>query len=100
MPARFVCHSILQFEGPLCSCGRKGCAESFIGQRAISARIAGNTSEVLSVDTIRQLLERGDEAALLAVRRSGHYLGVLIQNLWTYFNPGRIVLGGPLKIRA
>ena len=91
-----VGHSILQFEGPLCSCGRKGCAESFIGQRAISARIAGNTSEVLSVDTIRQLLERGDEAALLAVRRSGHYLGVLIQNLWTYFNPGRIVLGGPL----
>ena len=91
-----VGHSILQFEGPLCSCGRKGCAETFIGQRAISARIAGNTSEVLSVDTIRQLLERDDEAALLAVRRSGHYLGVLIQNLWTYFNPGRIVLGGPL----
>lgn len=91
-----VGHSILQFEGPLCSCGRKGCAETFIGQRAISARIAGNTSDLLSVDTIRELLDRQDEVALLAVRRSGHYLGVLIQNLWTYFNPGRIVLGGPL----
>jgi predicted NBD/HSP70 family sugar kinase len=91
-----VGHSILQFEGPLCSCGRKGCAETFIGQRAISARIAGNTSDLLSVETIRDLLEREDEVALLAVRRSGHYLGVLIQNLWTYFNPGRIVLGGPL----
>jgi predicted NBD/HSP70 family sugar kinase len=91
-----VGHSILQFEGPLCSCGRKGCAETFIGQRAISARIAGNTSDLLSVETIRELLERNDEVALLAVRRSGHYLGVLIQNLWTYFNPGRIVLGGPL----
>lgn len=91
-----VGHSILQFEGPLCSCGRKGCAETFIGQRAISARIAGNTSDLLTVETIRELLDRNDEVAMLAVRRSGHYLGVLIQNLWTYFNPGRIVLGGSL----
>ena len=91
-----VGHSILQFEGPLCSCGRKGCAETFIGQRAISARIAGNTSDLLPVETIRGLLEREDEVAVLAVRRAGHYLGVLIQNLWTYFNPGRIVLGGAL----
>lgn len=30
------------------------------------------------------------------MQRSGHHLGVLIQSLWTYFNPGRIVLGGPL----
>ena len=91
-----VGHSILQLEGPLCFCGRKGCAETFIGQRAISTQISGNSTELLSVETIRQLLARGDASALLAVRRSGHYLGVLLQNLWTYFNPGRIVLGGPL----
>ena len=91
-----VGHSILQLEGPVCSCGRKGCAETFIGQRAISTQISGNASDFLSVETIRHLLEREDPSAMLAVRRSGHYLGVLIQNLWTYFNPGRIVLGGPL----
>ena len=91
-----VGHSILQLEGPVCSCGRKGCAETFIGQRAISTQISGQASDLLSVETIRHLLEQGDASALLAVRRSGHYLGVLIQNLWTYFNPGRIVLGGPL----
>jgi predicted NBD/HSP70 family sugar kinase len=91
-----VGHSILQLEGPVCSCGRKGCAETFVGQRAISTQITGNAGDLLSVETMRQLLERQDEAALLAVRRAGHHLGVLIQNLWTYFNPGRIVLGGPL----
>jgi predicted NBD/HSP70 family sugar kinase len=26
--------------------------------------------------------------------RSGHYLGVLLQNLWTTFNPRAIVVGG------
>ena len=48
------------------------------------------------VETIRQLLDRNDESAHLSVRRAGHYLGVLIQNLWTSFNPGRVVIGGPL----
>ena len=91
-----VGHSILQLEGPVCSCGRRGCAEAFIGLRAISTRISGHANDLLPVDTIRRLLEREDEAALLSVRRAGHYLGVLIQNLWTYFNPGRIVIGGPV----
>lgn len=89
-----VGHSILQLEGPVCSCGRKGCAETFIGQRAISTQILGHAGEILPVDQMRQLLERGDAASVLAARRAGHYLGVLIQNLWTYFNPARIVLGG------
>lgn len=91
-----VGHSTLQLDGPVCSCGRKGCAEAFIGLRAISTRISGHSDDLLPVETIRLLLARGDEAAVLSVRRAGRYLGVLIQNLWTYFNPGRIVLGGPL----
>lgn len=91
-----VGHSILQLEGPVCSCGRRGCAETFIGQRAISTQITGRAGDLLPAETIRYLLDRNDAAATLAVRRAGHYLGVLIQNLWTGFNPGRIVLGGPL----
>jgi len=91
-----VGHSILQLEGPVCSCGRKGCAETFIGQRAISTQIVGHAGEILPVETIRQLLEHNDAATILAARRAGHYLGVLIQNIWTYFNPGRIVLGGSM----
>jgi len=88
--------AIIVREGPVCSCGRKGCAETFIGQRAISTQIIGHAGEILPVDAMRQLLERNDAAAILAARRAGHYLGVLIQNLWTYFNPGRIVLGGSM----
>ena len=91
-----VGHSILQIEGPVCSCGRKGCAETFIGLRAISTQITGHAGELLSVETIQHLLERKDETAVLAVKRAGYFLGVLIQNLWACFNPGRIVLGGPL----
>ncbi len=61
-------HSILQIDGPLCSCGRHGCAETFIGSGALGQ--------------------------LADARRSGHYLGVLLQNLWTTFDPSVLVVGG------
>jgi predicted NBD/HSP70 family sugar kinase len=68
-------HSILQIDGPLCSCGRRGCAETFIGATALAAEA-------------RQFGRAGLDQA-------GHYLGVLMQNLWTTFDPGTLVVGGP-----
>jgi predicted NBD/HSP70 family sugar kinase len=62
-------HSILQIDGPLCSCGRRGCAEAFFGGRALS-----------------QLSDPSE---------GGHHLGVVLHNLWTTFNPSVIVVGGP-----
>lgn len=61
-------HSILELDGPACSCGRRGCAEAFIGSGALGQ--------------------------LANARRSGHYLGVLLQNLWTTFDPSVLVVGG------
>ena len=61
-------HSIMQVDGVLCSCGRRGCAETFIGARAL------DTAE--------------------GVERAARYLGVLIQNLDVMFNPRVVVVGG------
>jgi predicted NBD/HSP70 family sugar kinase len=61
-------HSILELDGPQCSCGRRGCAEAFIGSGAIGQ--------------------------MADAKRSGHYLGVLLQNLWTTFDPSVLVVGG------
>lgn len=62
-------HSILEIDGPLCSCGRRGCAETFFGARAL--------------------------AKLPDPSQGGHHLGVVLQNLWTTFNPSMLVVGGP-----
>ncbi len=61
-------HTILQVDGPLCSCGRRGCAETFIGARFLRKKSDFETA--------------------------GQYLGVLIQNLDAMFNPRVLVLGG------
>ncbi len=70
-------HTILQMDGPPCSCGRRGCAEAFIGARALA----------------RELRSPG------GLLRAGGRLGVLLQNLWTSFNPAVIVLGGKSCIK-
>ena len=62
-------HSTLQIDGALCSCGRKGCAETFFGAKAL--------------------------ARLADASQGGRYLGVVLHNLWTSFNPSVLVVGGP-----
>lgn len=63
-----VGHSVLQMDGLTCSCGRRGCAETFFGAHAL--------------------------ARMAQPEEGGHYLGVLLQNLWTLFNPSVLVVGG------
>ncbi len=61
-------HSILQVDGAQCSCGRRGCAETFFGERVLGK------------------LKNPEDG--------GHYLGLVLHNLWTTFNPGALVVGG------
>ena len=63
-----VGHTVLDAQGVLCSCGRRGCAETLIGANAL--------------------------ARPLGLRRGAHALGLLIQNLDSLFNPSTVVVGG------
>lgn len=74
-----VGHMVLQVNGPRCSCGRRGCAEALIGNRAL----------------LRQDNPAGSAQAATAVSTAGQYLGVLLQNLAAAYDPACIVLGGP-----
>jgi predicted NBD/HSP70 family sugar kinase len=89
-----VGHMVLQIDGPLCSCGRRGCAEAVIGPRAILRVPASDGMPALS-EALR-LLAENDAATLRATRKAGNYLGVLLQNLATAYDPSCIVLGGAL----
>jgi len=66
-------HGILQIDGPLCSCGRRGCAETFFGARTLE-KLANPSS-------------------------GGDYLGVVLANLWTTFDPSVLIVGGPSCVK-
>jgi predicted NBD/HSP70 family sugar kinase len=86
-----VGHMVLQHNGPLCSCGRRGCAEALIGPRAMLPP-SGESAEPLA--EIQRRVAEQDADTLRAVKKAGSYLGVLLQNLASAYDPGRIVLGG------
>jgi predicted NBD/HSP70 family sugar kinase len=84
-----VGHMVLQPGGPACSCGRRGCAEALIGPRAM----LGAEAELPLAELQRRLGE-GDAETLRAVKKAGSYLGVLLQNLASAYDPACIVVGG------
>jgi predicted NBD/HSP70 family sugar kinase len=92
-----VGHSTLHEGGRRCACGRLGCAEAYVGLRALTARAglpqaAGNPDPDPAV--LRRRVQQQDPRALEAVHEAGHALGVLLHNLAAILDPQLIVLGG------
>jgi predicted NBD/HSP70 family sugar kinase len=89
-------HTILQPDGPLCSCGRRGCAEALIGVRAmLPARSrAAPRRHAAPIAGIARRLAAHDADTVQAVERAGGHLGTLLQNLAAAYDPACIVLGG------
>lgn len=89
-----VGHIVLQIDGPRCSCGRRGCAETLVGLRAMGGGDPQRRKPVSMPEIVRRQ-QRGDAATLAAIERAGLHLGVLLQNLAAAYDPACIVLGGP-----
>ncbi len=93
-----VGHVILQVNGPLCTCGRHGCAAALIGMRAL-LRTPDTAEDELPTASLAELQRRlgaKDARTLRAVKKAGAYLGVLLQNLSAAYDPASIVLGGSI----
>jgi predicted NBD/HSP70 family sugar kinase len=91
-------HTILALNGPLCSCGRRGCAEALIGLKSLlhdtAVDTSGGTAKALA--QISTQLAQQDAGTIKAVQTKGRNLGVLLHNLWAAYDPARIVLGGAI----
>jgi predicted NBD/HSP70 family sugar kinase len=91
-----VGHMVLQVNGPLCTCGRRGCAEALIGLRALhQLPLQDKQGQALDplAEVQRKLAEQHGDT-VRAVTIAGSYLGVLLQNLASAYDPACIVLGG------
>jgi predicted NBD/HSP70 family sugar kinase/DNA-binding XRE family transcriptional regulator len=86
-----VGHVVLQINGPTCSCGRRGCAEALIGPRAILGTADGHAHALAEIG---RRVEQQDPELLRNLKKAGGYLGVLLQNLTSAYDPGTIVIGG------
>lgn len=90
-------HMVIDPSGPVCNCGRRGCWELFICDRATWQRY-DPSREFTSTrfDELIQLAQSGDKKALNAVRATAKHLSVGISNIIMALNPEVVILAGRL----
>ena len=97
-------HTIIDPNGPICSCGRRGCLETMTSATAM-VRMAkeaidlGEATELsrpenLDARDIIMAAQAGDKIADQIVKTSAYYLGLGLGNVINVFNPDAIVIGG------
>jgi predicted NBD/HSP70 family sugar kinase len=89
-------HVVVAEDGPLCSCGNRGCLETVAGTRAF-LQAAGSSGDETTWEAFVAAYEAGDGAAGQQVERAGRYLGVAIANLIAAFNIHHIVISGRIS---
>lgn len=87
-------HMRIMLDGPICSCGNRGCLEAVAGERAILNE-ARQLAHDLTLDDLRDSVRSNQDVRKL-YERAGEYIGIATLNMIHLLNPGRILLGGPL----
>ncbi len=86
-------HMVVQVDGPLCSCGSRGCLEAFSGGKAIARALRLDETGELGVDVIRAAIDRNPDGRY-HLETAARILGIGLANAANAINPEIIVCGG------
>jgi predicted NBD/HSP70 family sugar kinase len=84
-------HVVVQENGELCRCGKRGCLETVASARAVVKRMKMN-----SLGEAVSSFNAGNAAATAVIENAGRYLGVSLANLIATLNIQKIVLTGDM----
>lgn len=102
-------HTTIDFNGPVCGCGNRGCLEAFASGPAIAAmglkavtqglttRLADlceNDLNRITPELIAGAAREGDAISRDIYERAGFYLGIAAANVCVAVGPRRIIIGG------
>lgn len=102
-------HTTINFDGPKCNCGNRGCVEAYVGQRHLSRRVGeqlkshpdslinkmiGGDIEKLEPKIISEAAANGDRFALSVWKETGMYVGVAVASACNLFDIGTVIVGG------
>ncbi|OIK22083.1 transcriptional repressor XylR [Bacillus amyloliquefaciens] len=84
-------HMTIDFNGPKCSCGNRGCWELYASEKALLKSLQ-TKGEKVSCQDIIDLAHLNDIETLHALQNFGFYLGIGLTNILNTFNPQAIIL--------
>jgi len=96
-------HTVMDPDGPVCGCGKRGCLEAYVAdpalvraarEAAVQGRLSSGEPDELTVERITELARAGDETLEEIFAQAGRMLGVGIANLINVFNPALIIITG------
>ncbi len=98
-------HAILHEGGRQCSCGRRGCLETYASSRGIvqtyneiAAELGKAAIEGTNCKIVKEKADKGDPIAMAAWERTAHHLGLALANAVAFSSPEAIFLmGGPTQ---
>ncbi|HEX2980430.1 MAG TPA: ROK family transcriptional regulator [Anaerolineaceae bacterium] len=88
-------HTVVEPDGPLCDCGKHGCLESIISDRALVETARREVDA--SIATLDELIARataGQPAAVRILDHAGALLGRQLANLTNLLDPNLIIISG------
>lgn len=102
-------HMTINFDGPPCKCGKKGCVEAYCATSAIITRaksklardmtpvfqeLIGGDLEKLNIKSITAAAKQDDYVAKEVLEETAEYLAMALGNVVNLLNPQIIIIGG------
>ena len=90
-------HVVVDPEGSLCSCGKRGCLETYIADPSLLKKALADPDlqkDIHTIDDLRTLARAGNPKAKSIFSIAGEMLGRGIANLINIFDPQMIILSG------
>lgn len=90
-------HTTIQYDGPKCSCGNRGCIEALTSDAAIIEKVKKNRkidtgSKEVTIETIINLAKSGDEAVYGILMETGHIISIAVDHVVKVYDPEVIVI--------
>lgn len=94
-------HCSINFEGPVCECGNRGCLEMYCSMEVLKKNIRKRIQEGelttlksdFSYEELRMAIAKNDMLAVEEYTKACEFLGIGIVNVINQINPGNIIIG-------
>lgn len=90
-------HVSVDYEGPACACGNRGCLELYAGTLAILSALRPLRGSDVTLDAAMAAARRGDRACTRVIADAGRRTGQVLANVCNLLNPELIIVGGELS---
>ena len=92
-------HASINYNGPSCQCGNRGCLELYCSTLTLLKRAQAvyGTKLLKKIDDLFRFSNGNNQELINLVKENGQYLGYAIVNIINSFNPELIVINSEIK---